>query len=42
MPWHVERAVDELSRIWSAPEQEVRETLGHNLRTLVSNSPDGA
>ena len=37
MPWHVEKGIAELSRIWDLPAKEVEENLHQNLERLVAN-----
>jgi TatD DNase family protein len=36
MPWHVENALRELSRIWSQPPQEVDQNIHRNLQSLLA------
>jgi len=35
MPWHVERAIHELSAIWLLPPAKVIKTIEDNLRSLL-------
>ena len=35
MPWHVEQAVGDLALIWSVPQQDVRQLINRNLRSLL-------
>ena len=35
MPWHVERAIHELSAIWLLPPLKVAKTIDNNLRSLL-------
>lgn len=37
MPWHVEKAIHELSQIWSLPCEEVDQSIHRNLQTLLAN-----
>jgi TatD DNase family protein len=35
MPWHVENAIGELSRIWSLPPEEVEKNIHRNIQSLL-------
>lgn len=37
MPWHVERAIHELSAIWLLPPAKVAKTVDDNLRSLLKH-----
>jgi TatD DNase family protein len=37
MPWHVEKAIHELSRIWSLAPLEVEQTIQLNLQGLLAH-----
>ncbi len=36
MPWQVENAVEELSRLWSVPPEDVEESIRRNLQELLA------
>lgn len=36
MPWHVEKALGELSQIWSLPPEEVAQNIHRNLQSLLA------
>jgi TatD DNase family protein len=36
MPWHVEKAIGELSQIWSLPSKEVDQNIHRNLQSLLA------
>jgi TatD DNase family protein len=38
MPWHVENAIHQLSRVWFLSPEEVQQNIQRNMQTLLSNS----